>query len=136
MSKEIDPSFGPIFEELASRCDDEGYTYASNLDIDRWAADRQIAWPTFMDQLGAELAKRYHQKRVSYEFGDSLANDLWSEMISRFGESGSQSDWSNLFFEVYEAFDAGEYHRSNDGDVDPVELYTEPAIAEIVSKLT
>ncbi len=39
------------------------------------------------------------------------------------------------FFKVYEAFDAGEFRRPKDGDADPVVLYTNPAIADIVSKL-
>ena len=34
-------------------------------------------------------------------------------------------------FEIYEAFDAGEYHRKHDKTDDPVAEFTDPAIAKL-----
>ena len=130
-----DSSFDPIFQELSSRCDGDGYTRADKTDIARWAGARDVRVPVFIDQMGAELAKRYHAKLVDYAFGDSLANDVWGVMILGLPKEGDHEDWSAIFCEVYEAFDAGEFHRPGDEDADPVKLYTDPAIAEIVAKL-
>jgi hypothetical protein len=40
-----------------------------------------------------------------------------------------------LFWDVYLAFDAGEYYHDNDRSIDPVEAFTRPRIAEIVKNL-
>jgi hypothetical protein len=48
-----------IFEILASRCDDEGFTRAGDSDIDKWKDDLGLNLPDFLDQMGAEIAKRY-----------------------------------------------------------------------------
>ena len=122
-----------IFSELAARCDDEGYTFATESDLDKWATDLGIYWLNALDVLGAELAVRYHGRLVSYEFGDSLANDLETVLISRH-QHVPKDGWPKLFWEVYDAFDAGEWQRSGDPD-DPVRKFTDPYIAEIVAKL-
>jgi len=39
-----------------------------------------------------------------------------------------------LFYNVYLAFDGGEYTRVGEEDKDPSEMYTRPAIATIISQ--
>jgi|TARA_R100000049_G_C1877785_1_gene35219 hypothetical protein len=134
MSARANQILSGIFEELAARCDDEGYTIAYDADLDRWAGELGIFWLKALDVLGAELARRYDSGAVSYEFGDSLANDLEGILISRH-QQVADGEWPMLFWEVYEAFDAGEFRRPKDGGADPVVLYTNPAIADIVTKL-
>ncbi len=123
-----------IFDELAARSDDEGYTIADDADLDRWAKNLGVTWLKALDVIGAELARKYHQGVVNYEFGDSLANDLEGILISRHEQLGD-GEWPSLFWDVYEAFDAGEFQRPTDGNADPVALYTDPAIADIVANL-
>lgn len=41
----------------------------------------------------------------------------------------------DLFWQVFSAFDAGEFHRREDKSDDPVAEHTEPAIADIVRSL-
>ena len=122
-----------IFTELAARSDAEGYTYATDDDLDSWASDLGITWLTALDVIGAELARRYHRHDVSYEFGDSLANDLESALIFRH-EQVPDGAWPKLWAEVYEAFDAGEWQPKDDSEC-PVKKFTDPSIAEIVAKL-
>ena len=134
MSTSATRVFDGIFHELAARCDDEGYTIADDADLDRWATNLGVTWLKALDLIGAELARRYHQGAVNYEFGDSVANDLEGILISRH-QQVADGEWPRLFWEVYEAFDAGEFRRPKDGNADPVALYTDPALAEIVADL-
>jgi hypothetical protein len=41
-----------------------------------------------------------------------------------------------LFWNVYVAFDEGEYHRDNNRQDDPIEAYTRPLIAQILSSVS
>ncbi|WP_417323230.1 hypothetical protein [Erythrobacter aureus] len=123
-----------IFKELAARCDEEGYTFANDHDLDRWATELGTTWLKALDIVGAELARKYDNGAVSYKFGDSLANDLEGILITRH-QQVADGEWPPLFWEVYEAFDAGEFRWPEDGDADPVVLYTNPAISDIVAKL-
>ena len=43
--------------------------------------------------------------------------------------------WPSTFFEVFEAFDAGEVHRRADKSDDPVGELTNPEIASIIARL-
>ena len=88
----------------------------------------------FLDELALCLAKDFHENGISYDFADGLANDIWHAALEivhnhtdvKFG----------VFYEIYEAFDAGEYSRKNDGEhVDPVVKYTRPLIAKIVERV-
>jgi hypothetical protein len=40
-----------------------------------------------------------------------------------------------VFWEVYSAFDEGEYYHGSNRDEDPVEVYTRPRIARVVEVL-
>ncbi len=123
-----------IFTEIVSRYEDEATFFADAAEIDRWGARMGVNWLKSLDVISAELAKRYHSGLVSYEIGDAIANDLWGALIMRSGQVPND-DWPTLCQNVYFAFDAGEYRRKEDGDADPVELYTSPAIDKIVVEL-
>jgi hypothetical protein len=122
-----------IFEILASRCDDEGFTRADDSDIDKWKDDLGLNLPDFLDQMGAEIAKRYQAGERSFEFCDSLVNDLWGVLIQRHVDKVDR--WPDLLYEVYDAFDAGEYHRRPDRSDDPIAEFTNTSIATIVARL-
>ncbi|ABC64211.1 hypothetical protein [Erythrobacter litoralis] len=133
MESSSPPNILAIFEELDARVDKEGYTFASEEDVDRWAGQLDVDWLSCLDLIGAELAKKYHANEVSYEFGDSLANDLNSTLMFRH-EQVPEGSWPSLFWEVHEAFDAGEWPPKTD-ELDPIEQYTKPEIARIVARL-
>jgi hypothetical protein len=40
-----------------------------------------------------------------------------------------------LFWDVFLAFDAGEYFRAGESHIDPAEKYTRPLIARIIDEL-
>jgi hypothetical protein len=60
-------------------------------------------------------------------------NDLWGVLIQRHVDKVDR--WPDLLYEVYDAFDAGEYHRRPDRSDDPIAEFTNTSIATIVARL-
>jgi hypothetical protein len=58
-----------------------------------------------------------------------VVNDLSGPVTNTSGPK------SQIFWEVYSAFDEGEYYHGNNRDEDPVEVYTRPMIARLVEVL-
>lgn len=96
-------------------------------DIMRWAGACND-WD-FYNSAALEIAKGYHRGELSYTFCDGVMNDLWSGVQEGFGSG--KNEVPEPFFEIYEAFDAGEYHRKHDKTDDPVVEFTNPVIAEL-----
>lgn len=86
----------------------------------------------FYNNTALEIAKAYHRRELSYTFCDGVMNDLWSGVQEGFGPDNNQVP--EPFFEIYEAFDAGEYYRKPDKSDDPVAEITDPAIAELARR--
>ena len=136
MAESKAPILDQIFAELSSRCDPEGFVHTFYVDdLDRWSELLGLHWLESLNCIGVELAKRYDRGSVNYAFGDSLANELWSELIGRH-EQIPEGSWPQQFDEVYLAFDAGEFCREKDGQADPVKLYTDPMIADFLARLS
>ncbi|QQV76565.1 hypothetical protein H5J25_14070 [Sphingomonas aliaeris] len=107
----------------------------SQADIHRWTAGARDDETQLYDDIGAELARGYHERRYSFDFCDRVVNDLYGTMIEK-QFNDPQPSWPKLFWSVYEAFDAGEFHRKPDKSDDPVAEFTDPEIADIVQSLT
>jgi len=73
------------------------------------------------DELAVLLAQRYASGELSFEEADYLANQWWGMMLKG-------DEWSDLYYEVYEAFDAGETREAD------VQERTDPAIRKIVAR--
>ncbi|TDK31886.1 hypothetical protein E2F50_19710 [Rhizobium deserti] len=101
-------------------------------DIARWAGE--FSHWDFYNSAALEIAKGYHRGELSYTFCDGVINDLWSGVQKGFGPD--KNEMPEPFFEVYEAFDAGEYYRKPDKSDDPVAEFTDPAIAELATRFT
>jgi hypothetical protein len=98
-------------------------------DLQRWSAFVGKPTSEICDQIAVFLARGFHDTELTYDFCDAVANDVWRVMIT------GKIDWSDLLARVYDAFDAGEWVRSDRPEEDPVEVYTRPAIAEFVAGL-
>lgn len=79
-----------------------------------------------LHDLALAIARAYQDNVVSYEAADDILNDLWSMFLDRLPEI-----WTP-FYDIYCAFDAGEWHRRADATDDPVAEFTDPMIAEIL----
>jgi hypothetical protein len=97
----------------------------SEQDIRRWTTLLHVSRATLYDEIALFLARGFHEGALPYLFCDNIINDIHVVIIH------ADEDRPNLFWNVYLAFDSGEYHRP--GDEDPVETYTRPQIAKIVA---
>ena len=85
-----------------------------------------------LNEISLVIARSYQDRSISYEIADSIMNDLWGVVIDRSFQK--KSAIPSPFYEVYEAFDAGEYHRRPDASDDPVADHTDPLIAELLER--
>jgi hypothetical protein len=126
-----DPS--DVLFDLLSRHAKDGCRI-SEADISRWTNGLVEEEEVLYDGLAALLARGYHERRYSFEFCDAVVNELYGPMISKQCETPPPA-WPKLFWRVFEAFDAGEFHRQPDKSDDPVAEFTDPEIANIVRDL-
>lgn len=96
--------------------------------IRQWSDDSNIADVELTELLALDVAARYARNEIDYGPADWIINNLFLAMTV-----DPLSKWSDLFFDIYNAFDSGEYRRNGDGDVEPSEKYTRPEIARILS---
>jgi len=86
----------------------------------------------FYNNAALEIAKAYHRRELSYTFCDGVMNDLWSGVEKGFGPGNNQVP--EPFYDIYCAFDTGEFYRKSDKSDDPVAEFTDPAIAELATR--
>jgi len=102
----------------------------SETDIQRWSASFAGGDVNLLFQGVAEaLARGFHRGEVEFELGDFIVNGFHGPMVDRANENTPVHE---LLWDVFLAFDEGEYSRSGE---DPVLTKTAPMIAEIVARL-
>jgi hypothetical protein len=103
--------------------------HLSEADVERWC--NLSGWPRsqLFDEIAKRLALGYSASDLSFHFCDKVVNDLAGPVTNTSGPR------PQIFWEVYSAFDEGEYYHGNNRDEDPVEVYTRPMIARIVGLL-
>ena len=88
-----------------------------------------------VNEISLELAKAYKKGVVTYGLADYLMNQIYSYMLQDSFLNASGNSLPSPAYDVYDAFDSGEWHRSNDAkDVDPVRKYTNPAIERVLNE--
>jgi hypothetical protein len=95
-------------------------------DIDDWSRGRAVTRRRVLDEAAVGIALAFDSWILSFEVADEAMNDLWWIALSVDGQ------WSPLFYEIYEAFDAGEW--SSDPEENPVATRTRPHVREILSR--
>src|SRR5665213_1100407 len=98
-------------------------------DIERRSALTGTPRSVLCDQVAIHLARGFHRSELTFEFCDAIVNDIFGVVTS------AEGDWPALFYQVYCAFDEGEYEHRDRPDEDPVEVYTRPYITQIVTGL-
>jgi hypothetical protein len=99
-------------------------------DVQRWSVSLGIARSELYDRIAVYLARGFNCSELSFEFCDAIVNDLHG--VITFADEPRP----DLFWKVYLAFDEGEYYHGNNREQDPVEVYTRPQIAQIVSSIS
>jgi hypothetical protein len=109
---------------------DQSAAAISEADIQRWSASFTGGDVDELFQAIAEaLARGFHRGEIEFELGDFIANGFHWPMVARSNES---TPVHPLLWDVFLAFDAGEFSSSGE---DPVQTKTVPMIAEIVARL-
>jgi hypothetical protein len=126
-------SFAEVTSELKDLYKDQlGYphprvTGLSEADVQRWDDSLGASRSTLYDQIALYLARGFLASELTFAFCDAVITDLLGVITS------TDEHRPDFFWEVYLAFDEGEYYHGNNRDEDPVEVYTRPTIARIVS---
>jgi hypothetical protein len=113
----------------------EGVEYRSlerhltEADVERWSNLCGWSRSQLFDEIAKRLALGYNASELFFDFCDMVVNDLAGPVTNT---SGPRPQFS---WEVYSAFDEGEYYHDNNREEDPVEVYTRPMIARIVEAL-
>jgi hypothetical protein len=100
--------------------------HVTEADVERWTAASGWSRSQLFDEIAVWLALGFNRSELPFEFCDAVMTDLSGPVTNTSGPS------LGLFWEVYSAFDEGEYYHDNNREEDPVEVYTRPMIARIV----
>lgn len=85
-----------------------------------------------LNALSISLAERYLQGTLTYAFCDGVLNGLIDAIV----DVGMSRDLPQPAFSLYQAFDQGEWRRSDDPpETDPGEKYVKPLVLQIMRKL-
>ena len=98
-------------------------------DVERWSSVCGWSRSQLFDEIAKRLAFGYNTSELSFKFCDMVVNDLAVPVTNTSGPR------PQIFWEVYSAFDEGEYYHDNNRDEDPEEVYTRPMIARVVEVL-
>jgi hypothetical protein len=103
-------------------------------EVEFWRRQSNLTLDAIFNRIASQLAIGFSERRLPFVFCDAVINDLNGLLFTTF-----LSEFADVlpepFYEIYLAFDAGEYYRE-DRNIDPVETYTRPLVAKIVAKLS
>lgn len=89
-----------------------------------------------LDQLSLHVARAFIEGALSFEHGDFIMNSVFATLCASHYPSG-YCEMPELTYEVYLAFDCGEYRRPEDAESeDPVEKYTRPMLLRLLEEQT
>jgi hypothetical protein len=103
-------------------------TLLDDRSIVKMTQDLGLSRSTFFDEIALRLALGFHRNIFDFGFCDQVINELHAVITVQ------DEDRPELFWDIFLAFDAGEYHRKKDLSDDPVEEFTRPQITEILRK--
>lgn len=101
-------------------------TPISPTDLTNWSGSARN--DAFYNSIALNLARRYRAGTLSYSVCGTIVNDLWSVL----GEYLDELALPSPFFEIFIAFDAGEFHRMADSSDNPEQDYTIPMIDNVL----
>ncbi len=85
-----------------------------------------------LNELSVAVAEGYLQGSLLYDFCDSVMNGIINAVV----DVGMTNEMPQPAFSLYQAFDQGEWFRSNDPpETDPSEKYTKHVVEEIMRTL-
>jgi hypothetical protein len=95
-------------------------------DVEKWCGQLGLSRSTLYDALALRLALRFHSNTLDFDFCDQVLNEIHGITTRR------NEERPKLFWNVFLAFDAGEFYPAGSRSIDPVEAFTRPQIAKIL----
>ena len=92
-------------------------------------AEHGMPFPAFSGAFARTVARLYVSGHISFEQGDNAIG--WLHHYSLMGPHGGLLD--EFAWQVYRAFDAGEYHPTESTSVDLPAKYTLPKLRQLLS---
>lgn len=104
--------------------------HLTEADVQRWIVITGGSRSQLFDEIARCLAFGFNSSEFSFEFCDAVVNDLSIAVTNTTGPK------PQIFWEVYSAFDEGEYYHNGNRDENPVDTYTRLMIARIVEDVS
>ena len=116
-------------KELSVKAEAEGLTLSDLAPIcERFG----VSPHDVLNGLSVAVAEGFLQGSLPYDFCDGVMNGIINAVV----EVGMTNDMPQPAFSLYQAFDQGEWFRSNDPpETDPSEKYTKYVVEEIMRTL-
>lgn len=116
-------------KELSVKAESDGLTLSDLVAIcERF----DVAPHDVLNELSVAVAEGYLQGSLLYDYCDGVMNGIINAVV----ELGMTNDMPQPAFSLYQAFDQGEWFRSNDPpETDTSEKYTKPVVEEIMRTL-
>lgn len=116
-------------KELSVKAETDGLTLS---DLAATCEKFDVAPQDVLNELSVAVAEGYLQGSLLYDFCDGVMNGIINAVV----EVGMTNDMPQPAFSLYQAFDQGEWFRSNDPpETDPSKKYTKPMVEEIMRTL-
>ncbi|WP_434603715.1 hypothetical protein [Pseudomonas sp. R1-7] len=118
-----------VLMKLSVRADKDGLTLT---DLAPFCERFGVAPHDVLNELSVAVAEGYLQGSLLYDFCDGVMNGIINAVV----EVGMTNVMPQPAFSLYQAFDQGEWIRSNDPPKTyPSEIYTKPVVEEIMRTL-
>src|SRR5512147_3287742 len=125
-------TLGAMTEALLRLVDLAGSASLTCAKLRESAAEMNMALEELLDRVSLAIAKRYDEGALKFEAADDAMNRLWGCLVAR---PSHEIVIPDITREIFEAFDEGEYHHSDDAhDVDPEAKYTRPLVRSALFK--
>jgi hypothetical protein len=86
-----------------------------------------------VNSFSLNIAKLYMENEIEFELADGAMNYIFGFMTEDTFMNFSGNYIPSPAIDIYDAFDAGEYHHSGDSDdICPVEKYTKPLLIKVL----
>lgn len=117
-------------EKLSMKAEADGLTLS---DLAVTCEKFDVTPQDVLNELSVAVAEGYLEGSLIYDFCDGVMNGIINAVV----EVGMTNEMPQPAFSLYQAFDQGEWFRSNDPPgTDPSEKYTKPVVREIMQALS
>ena len=106
-----------------------GVDLLNTREVNKIFSDSGYQYDAFCNKVSRHVAEEYLKEEMSFLDADTIMNNLYSLML----EHCKSHAFPQPAFDIFSAFDAGEYHHRGDPeDSNAEELYTKPSLIKLM----